>query len=643
MKLDLNALRAATPAPEPDPTKPDTSTPAQPVDGSFGPNTRARAYARTGPETPPPVLTNVDSSTRTHAYARTSPETANRTELDTPTRAHPYARTGREMPTLDALTWCITQHEARHGAFPAKGGRNAWLTALAFFCNEKGVPLPDLENHAAGYAGADFSADEIARTIRGIYQRGAGQHNSRPWEPPTARPDTAAGAEYGSAGRSLGGTGSGPLPAAPLHTPTISEEVYQLLPDFLQQCCQPLPTTRERDVLLTGALAVLSGCFPTLEGMYRGKVIGANVYAFVVAPAASGKGALDWARRLAWPQHLAVREASQRERDGYELQLQEYEQQKRAAKAGGPLPPKPTEPPRRRLFIPADNGAANVVKTLAENDERGILFDTEADTLSGALKQDFGDYSALLRKCSEHEPHQYDRKTAGTYELSRPALSVALGGTPEQVARLIPTAEDGLFSRFWFYAFEAPHVWDDPFAVPAGGSLDTWFDALSVRVSGMIAAAGAGRVVVRLAPTQEQRFNAAWQQWLREGIADFGEGSGSASKRHGRACFRLCMLLTLLRCFENGEAPAGRTLTCEDADLTAALAIADVYRQHALALYERLPRPGGSAFQGATRYASKAEKEARVRELHAQGLSVRAIAEQLELGKSTVARWLGLS
>uniref|UniRef100_UPI000AA01843 DUF3987 domain-containing protein n=1 Tax=Hymenobacter sp. AT01-02 TaxID=1571877 RepID=UPI000AA01843 len=520
------------------------------------------------------------------------------------------------------------------------GGRNAWLTALAFFCNEKGVALPDLENHAAGYAAADFAANEIARTVRGIYQRGTSQHNSKPWEPPTARPSSTAGAEHGSTGRSPGGTGSVPLLAAPLNTPTISAEVYRLLPDFLQQCCQPLPTARERDVLLTGTLAVLSGCFPTLEGMYRGKIIGANVYAFVVAPAASGKGALDWARRLAWPQHLAVREASQREREGYELQLQEYEQQKRAAKASGPLPPKPTEPPRRRLFIPADNGAANVVKTLAENNERGIICETEADTLSGALKQDFGDYSALLRKCSEHEPHQYDRKTAGTYELSRPALSVALGGTPEQVARLIPTAEDGLFSRFWFYAFEAPHVWDDPFAAPASGSLDTWFDALSVRVSEMIAATGAGRVVVRLTPTQEQRFNAAWQQWLREGIADFGEGSGSASKRHGRACFRLCMLLTLLRCFENGEAPASRTLTCEDADLTTALAIADVYRQHALALYERLPRPSSSAFQGATRYAGKAEKEARIRELHAQGLSLREIETQTGVPFNTVRRWL---
>ncbi|QNH60999.1 DUF3987 domain-containing protein [Hymenobacter sediminicola] len=629
MPLTLADLRAATPPP--DPTKHDISTRAEPpadgAAGSFESNTRGHAPAREGGHPTPPMLTNVDTSAR----ACTGHETLDRTQPDTPSRAGAPARNGPTMPG-PALDWCLLQYEQRHGGFPARGGRNAWLTALAFFCNEKGVPQTDLEGHAAGYAGPDFTADEIARTVRGIYQREAAHHNSKPWEPPTFHP--AIGAEQPAAG-------AAPVAkAVPLNTPTIPPEVYQLLPEFLQQCCQPLPTARERDVLLTGALAVLSGCFPTLEGQYRGPVIGANVYAFIVAPAASGKGALNWARKLAWPHHLAVREASQRERDAYEMQLQEYEQQKRTTKTGAPLPPKPVEPARRRLFIAADNGAANVVKTLAENEERGIICETEADALTGALKQDFGDYSALLRKCSEHEPHQYDRKTAGTYELSRPALSVAIGGTPEQVNRLIPSAEDGLFSRFWFYAFEAPHEWDNPFAV-GGPNLDTWFERLSVRVSEMIAAAAAGRILVELTEAQQARFNAAWQQWLSEGVADFGEGSGSAVKRHARACFRLCMLLTLLRCFDNGEAPAGRTLTCEDDDLTAALLIADVYRCHALALYERLPRPVGSGFRQPTKYAGKAVKEAQVLALHTQGLSLREIEAQTGIPFSTVRRWVG--
>ena len=421
-------------------------------------------------------------------------------------------------------------------------------------------------------------------------------------------------------------------------TPCLPDGLFPRLPTLLQQCCAPFRTARERDVMLVGTLAVLSGCFPTLSGLYRGKVIGANVYAFVVAPAASGKGALDWARLLAWPHHLALREASNRAWQEYEEELEVYERAKRAAKRGDPLPPKPEQPPRLRLFIAADNGAANLIKTLAENEERGILFETEADTLTGTLKQDFGDYSALLRKASEHEPHLYDRKTAGTYELSRPSLSVVLSGTPEQVNRLIPSAENGLFSRFWFYGFHAPHEWDDPFA-DGGEPLDDIMAKLSTQVSTLIIQAAGVSLRVQLTTEQQRRFNAKWVEWLRMGIADFGEGSGSAVKRHGRACFRLCMLLTLLRRFENGEV-AANPLFCSDEDFTSALEIADVLRHHALRVYKQMSQHA-DRYQPPSRKQLRADKEAEGHRLQALGLTIRAIASRLDVPKTTVQNWLG--
>jgi hypothetical protein len=390
--------------------------------------------------------------------------------------------------------------------------------------------------------------------------------------------------------------------------------------------------------MLVGTLGVLSGCFPTLEGVYRGKVIGANVYAFIVAPAASGKGAMDWARLLAWPCHLTLRQASKQDQEEYEEALRAYEQAKRTNKKGSAMPTRPAEPPRRRLFIAADNGAANMIKTLAENEERGIMFETEADALSGTLKQDFGDYSALLRKASEHEPHQYDRKTAGTCELTRPCLSVVLSGTPEQVNRLIASVENGLFSRFWFYSFNAPHEWDDPF-VDGEQELDSVVQALSGRVSKMITQAAATSIRVQLTAEQKCRFNAAWGEWLSLGIADFGEGSGSALKRHGRACFRLCMLLTLLRSFENGDASTG-TMFCNDEDFASALSIADVLRQHALKVYRQMLQ-NVDRHQAPLRKRVRADQEAEARKLQVLGHSIRAIASRLGVPKTTVQNWLG--
>ncbi|GAA4054416.1 hypothetical protein GCM10022409_46850 [Hymenobacter glaciei] len=51
--------------------------------------------------------------------------------------------------------------------------------------------------------------------------------------------------------------------------------------------------------MLLGTLAVLSGCFPAVGGTYNKRRFGLNLFAFIIAPAASGKGTLAWARRLA--------------------------------------------------------------------------------------------------------------------------------------------------------------------------------------------------------------------------------------------------------------------------------------------------------------------------------------------------------
>jgi predicted transposase YdaD len=62
----------------------------------------------------------------------------------------------------------------------------------------------------------------------------------------------------------------------------------------------------------------------------------------------------------------------------------------------------------------------------------------------------------------------------------------------------------------------------------------------------------------------------------------------------------------------------------------------DTARAHALAVLAMLPTPGGTA----GRYAAKAGQEARAHELHALGLSVREIAQQVGVHFTTVARWL---
>ena len=63
-----------------------------------------------------------------------------------------------------------------------------------------------------------------------------------------------------------------------------------------------------------------------------------------------------------------------------------------------------------------------------------------------------------MRKAFDHDRLSYNRRTDHEYrEVKKTYLSVLLSGTPSQVKPLIPTAENGLFSRQVFYYMPAIH------------------------------------------------------------------------------------------------------------------------------------------------------------------------------------------
>ena len=534
------------------------------------------------------------------------------------------------MPPDEVLAWCLDTFSS--GPFPTVGRRNAWLTQLGYFCNERGVPLTDLESHCvSNYAAPDFDPREIAQTLHGIYSREAAAHGSKSYTPANNKAAFSAFAAYSGQKEKRP---AGPVP------PTFPPVVYDALPDYLRRCCAPFDG-HERAVMLLGTLAVLSGCFPGVGGTYNKRRHWLNLFVFIIAPAASGKGTLGWARKLAQHWHKRLTDASKAARAEHDAALADY---KNAGKAKVSLTPPPDAPPAYKLlYLPGNTTAAALATALAENDGRGTMCETETDTLSGALGADFGNFSDVLRKAFHHEPVSLLRKTDRQHlDLERPALSIALTGTPGQLPRLMPTAEDGLVSRFLFYTFEQTAVWQDV-GPSAGPALDPYFDALGWELSRMIETVpapdetGVYPVEITLTPADWQRLNIAGAAGLDE-AAQTGGAANSQAFRLGLIAWRIAGLLTVLRCFENGQAPAGR-LVADPADVGTALAIMDTARAHALAVLATLPNPNAT---GGGKYAAKAAQNKRVNELNTLGLSVREIAEQVGIHFSTVSRWLNL-
>ena len=264
----------------------------------------------------------------------------------------------------------------------------------------------------------------------------------------------------------------------------FNSKIYDYLPTVLSRACDLFEDRKEKDIILLGALSVISGCLPNICGIYDRRKVFPHLFVFVEAPAGSGKGVLQWTRKLAEDSHRELRDVSKQSRKNYEADLREWSSsQKKKGQSRDNEPP--VEPADQMLIIPANNSASSFVQTLAENSGMGILFCTEADTLANSLSQDWGNYSDVLRCSFHHEPISLQRRMKREYlELEQPRLAVLLSGTKGQLFKLIPDTENGLFSRFAFYSFPAVPVFRDVFR-------DTMPKPFSILLDGLFMITGA--------------------------------------------------------------------------------------------------------------------------------------------------------
>lgn len=373
-------------------------------------------------------------------------------------------------------------------------------------------------------------------------------------------------------------------------TPTIPEELYLQMPDLLQHGAMAFTDERERDVFLTGALAILSGCLPGVKGVYAGNEVFPNVFSFAIAPAASGKGALKFAKMLADDYHSFVLKASREAEMQYNQELSEHKQRISSKKKGDTSTEEPpTKPTFKVVYIPANTSYAKILWHLEQNEGTGIICETEADTLGNVFKQEWGSYSDMLRKSFHHERLSSSRKGNNEFtEVNAPSLSIALSGTPNQVTGLIASSEDGLFSRFLFYAFKVEQRWKDVSPNANNINLTEHFKVLSGRVFNMVQFLQREETIIELTSEQWQQLNQHCEGWLNEVTMFTAEEAASIVKRLGLILYRMAMIFTSLRKFENGE--AATRIVCTDEDFNTALRLAEIYLHHSILMFNNLPK-----------------------------------------------------
>ena len=335
--------------------------------------------------------------------------------------------------------------------------------------------------------------------------------------------------------------------------PNFAFEVKGQLPQILQSVVNHSASPAEADMMLMGAITTLSATLPNIYGIYDQNTIFPNLYLFVNAKASAGKGRLNMCKGLIKP---IVQE---------QQALSDVQS----------------------LLLPANSSATAIYQQLALNNGHGLIFETEADTLDIAMRNSFGNFSDGLRKAFHHESISYlRRKENERIEILEPHLSVVLSGTPKQCHKLIPNAENGLFSRFAIMYLESNNSWSDVFCSKYESN-SLAYSLLANRIYELYKRFRCVEKPIEFKFTGKQKtlFN-QYFNGIQESLINDDNFTPSI-RRMGVITYRIAMILSALH-LENCKCLPS-TINCTNKTFDAALIIAKSLLQHAMQFYSSLP------------------------------------------------------
>ena len=330
------------------------------------------------------------------------------------------------------------------------------------------------------------------------------------------------------------------------------------LPWQVEKAISIAPEGEVRDMLLLSVLTNSAYALPAMR-MYHGlphHVYGPELMTMVLAPAASGKGIMNYGKQLL---------------QGIENEHGEF------------------------IYLPANTSSAALMSYLKMLKGRGIMMATEIDTLSKALSSTTGGFSDTLRCMFEHETISKLRKNQEELiEIPDPHFSVLISGTFNQLKPLIKSRENGLMSRFASYVVKEiqdfdDRVWldEDEDAVPQEVVL---YEQLAKEISHRYAWMKKAKHACYFYLTDAQRksitrmFRGMYET-LRPA---FGNEFDSILKRMPVIMKRIGMILTGFRLDMNEPLP--ERVVCSEDDFQTMLLMGHKLLLHSAMMYQMLPQ-----------------------------------------------------
>jgi len=355
----------------------------------------------------------------------------------------------------------------------------------------------------------------------------------------------------------------------------IPQDVFQRFPKLLRDALEPFEF--EFKTMMTLAFITSLGAITTnVKANFRRDKLYPNLYSIIIAPPASGKSLIKWARKLVMPIEKFLDSRSKKHAQKYQQLLEQVEKGKLSKSEIG------EEPPYQLLFIPADITSAMLLKQASDNGGEGLMFDSEIDGLVQSNQGNLRSFTDFLRKNYEGEPISVMRKTNREHiTIEEGKMSLLLSGTPGQFIKLIPDAENGLFSRVIPYNFIGSDEWQPAFE-PNAFDLDSYFEELSESVLNYYRELEAfpEPIIFSLSNEQLIRLDKVFSQYLKEINFSAGIDGGATVKRLAPIVIKIAMILSMLRRFENGQ--VHNQNSCHPDDFDNSMIIAEVILSHVL-------------------------------------------------------------
>ena len=204
------------------------------------------------------------------------------------------------------------------------------------------------------------------------------------------------------------------------------------LPPFMQSLLSLAHTDAEKDMLLMSSLVACGAVMPNLYCKYgiAAKKYYPNLQLFIVGSAACGKGIANLALELVKPIHE-----------------------------------------KTPLIIAGDATYPAFYQTLAKQHGRGYIHESEGSVITDIWRSSTANYNTALRKAAEHETISRARCREHS-TIEKPQLSMVITGTFSQYRALVPSIENGYFSRLMTLIIDDHQAFDSRYVQPSENSGD---------------------------------------------------------------------------------------------------------------------------------------------------------------------------